>query len=172
MTEWEPRYLLGFYRRAKEVPELKAITRFLAADPWFVRSVCPGSDAITCNEAFVYPLVLQSVVVLRGVLRWPPPPMNDDSIERLCGVPQFGRALEAAGVCKRDEDGLYDLIPIDRILPARPVSHKGVKKQNRREGIARLKRLGHSGVVPANPLRHWITDTIKELTEKNNAIGT
>ena len=163
MTEWEPRYLLGFYRRAKEVPELKAITRFLAADPWFVRSVCPGSDAITCNEAFVYPLVLQSVVVLRGVLRWPPPPMNDDSIERLCGVPQFGRALEAAGVCKRDEDGLYDITPIDRIVPT--------------VSSGRLKELGYRGrsdeyLGPVLPRAYWMIKAIKELTEKNNAIGT
>lgn len=149
MKGWHPEYVLALFRRSRETPAVQAMVRFLAHDPWFCRSVCP--DAMVVNEAFVFPLVLRALVTLRGTLRWPPPPMNDDGIERTSGVPQLGRALDAAGVCKRDKDGLYDLAPMDEIMP-----WHGPKKKRSRVN-EKLKRLGMRTVDggPAQPLMHW-----------------
>lgn len=149
VRDWQPRLVLGLCRRSREVPGIRAAVRFLAADPWFARAVCPGSDAVTVAEAFVFPLVVQALVAVRANLRWPPPPMGDDAIERLTGVPRLGRALDAAGVCPRDADGLYDLTPIDLLLPFDPPDKKHQLKNRQKERARRRKRLAALGLKPA-----------------------
>ncbi len=149
--DWSARYVLGLFRRHRENPIIQTLVRFLASDPWFVRAVCPGSDAIRINEVFVYPLAMSALTSLRGAVRWPPPPMNDDSIERISGVPQLGRALDHAGVCKRDEDGLYDLTPIDRILPFNTPR----RERRRKEGRYRKMGLSSPEGGPAVPATYW-----------------
>lgn len=158
--QWYPRFLQKVFRENRGRDEVKRIVRFLATDPWFVRAV--GSDGLAVNEAFVFPLVLQALVTLRAAVRWPPPPMNDDSIERLTGVPQFGRALDAAGVVKRDTDGLYDLIPVETLLPWRPDPARRARKQRHRDRKreAKLKSLGYlfRPEEPATPRTLWTAD--------------
>jgi hypothetical protein len=141
------------HRKSREVPAFRAVVEDLAHNPWFIRKVSP--DATSLNVEFVWPIVIQAVCAVRVALHWPPPPMNDDSIEKLSGIPEFGRALDRAGVCKRDDDGIYDLSGLQSLLIFAVTSklmtrrHKqNRRRENRKLGLRTTQRGKHGPLIP------------------------
>ena len=96
---------------------VRAVVRYLATDPGFVRAVAPESDAVKIDEQFVWPIVVQSLCVLRSGMAWPPEPVTAATIDGLTGVPSFAVALAHANLVAT-EGGMYDLIPLEPALPA------------------------------------------------------
>jgi hypothetical protein len=159
--------LKGLFERNRHHEPVLKMVRFLAQDPWFSRAVCPDSDAVTVSEEFVFPLVLQALAAVRGGMKWPPPPMDEMTVDRLAGIPRFARALIASGLVTPDADGLLDLSGIGAgIALAAAWNHPRWQRERRKEKMKKLKALGMK-LKPG--CRRAETKKIAGLTENGNA---
>jgi hypothetical protein len=84
--------------------------------------------------------------------------MNDDSIEKLSGIPEFGRALDRAGVCKRDDDGIYDLSGLQSLLifavTSKLKTRRNKQERRRANKLLALKQI-YKTTGPLVPSTYW-----------------
>ena len=109
------KYMKGIMSLCRNHPPILTAARWLAADPVFAQAVMPQGEGTRVAEAFVVPLIVQSV--LQTLWLQDGVPINDRELEKLTGVPRIGEAFLASGFCQRDAYGFYDLSRLTGMIP-------------------------------------------------------